>query len=485
MKKDMTRGHELRLIILFALPMMAANLLQQLYNTVDNIIVGNFAEAAAPGSFSAVGAVAPLTFFYLAFAMGASVGVNVICSQLYGARQEKRLAVAVDTALILLGVMGVGMMIIGFFLSPVLLTYVLRVNNANVYQYALLYLRIYCIGLPFQFVYNAIASALRSVGDSKASLIFLLISSLTNVVLDLGFIILFNWGVAGAAIATVISQLICVIVSYLYLRRRFPRRPGEQKFDGVICKGFVKTGIPIAIQQSFVSVGNIAMMRLVMYFVDINPAGISISDAFTAGNRIDGFFFVPIFGIQSALATFTGQNIAANRLDRVKRGYYMTLVVSFCVAAVLCLSLYFAASPVVKLFGIQGLAVEIGSEQVRFYATIFWIFAIYMTLGGVLQGAGDTLLQSFATMSALTIRIILAYLGVYVFSWYGYEATWKTLVFGWVSALIISNVRFYTGGWKKKVFARRSEGDAPSSPAESDSAVITAAGETAKSEQEV
>jgi putative MATE family efflux protein len=451
----MTVGPELKHIFLFALPIMAANLLQQLYNTADNIIVGKFAEAVAPGSFAAVGTVAPLTFLYLAFAMGLGVGASVVCSQLFGARKHEKLSQAVDTAMLLLGAIGIGVMMIGFVLSPILLRGVLSVTDEAVYNYALLYIRIYCIGLPFQFVYNAIASVLRGVGDSKASLLFLLVSSLVNVALDCWFIISFKWGVAGAAIATVISQVICVIVSYIYLRRKFPRQKDIKLFNIPLCKTIVKIGLPTAIQQSIVSFGNIAMMRLVHYFAATDTAGRAVVDAFTAGSRMDMFAFVPIIGFQSALASFAGQNLAAGREDRLKRGYYQTQAVSFACSVALCVGMYLAAEPILSLFGIGGAAMAIGVQQVRFYAKVFWIFALYMTLGGVLQGAGDTLLQSAATLSALLVRVVLAYLGVYAFGWFGYEATWETLAYGWIVALIITNARYYTGGWKKKVIARR------------------------------
>lgn len=457
LKKDMTKGREWKLIVLFALPIMAANLLQQLYNTADNIIVGNFAEATAPGSFAAVSTTASLAFLYLAFAMGLGVGVSVVCAQLFGAKQEHKLSLAVDTGMILLGALGIVVMIIGFVLTPVLLSRVLSVRDPEILRLATLYMRIYCIGLPFQFVYNSIASALRGVGDSKASLLFLLITSVTNILLDLWFIIGFGWGVAGAAIATVISQVLCVVISYIYLRRRFPFRRGETHLDGALCKTIVRVGLPTAIQQSIVSFGNVAMMRLVHYFSSIYPAGNAIVEAFGAGSRIDMFAFVPVMGFQSALASFTGQNIAAGKLERVKRGYYVTLATGLSITIAICFVLQFFAEPIIGLFGLSGEAVAIGAEQIRFYAKVFWIFSLYMLLGGVLQGAGDTLLQSAATLSALAVRVAVAYLGVYVFDWFGYEASWTTMMYGWIVALIITNVRFYTGGWKNKAVVRRTE----------------------------
>lgn len=455
----MTKGNEWKLIVLFALPIMAANLLQQLYNAADNIIVGNFAEAAFPGSFAAVSTSAPLAMLFLAFSMGLGTGSAVVCAQLFGARREKDLAVAVDTSMIMMGCVGVVMMILGQCVTPLLFRSVLRVKDPEILRLAISYMRIYCLGLPFQFLYNSMASALRGVGDSKASLLFLVITSVANVVLDLWFVIGFGWGVQGAAIATVISQAICATASYIYLRRKFPFRKGERHFDKELCLSVVKIGLPTAIQMSLVSAGNIMMMRLVHYFAATYSAGNAIVEAFGAGTRIDFFANVPIMGMQSALSSFTGQNIAAGRIDRVKRGYYMTLATGITLSVGLCLILYFFAAPILKIFGLADDAIIIGTEQIQFFAKIFWLFGLYQLVGGVLQGSGDTIAQSATTLMALLARVSIAYIGVYVFDWFGYEASWVTVAYGWTIALIIANIRFYTGGWKKKAIAKRAPED--------------------------
>ncbi|MDR0916921.1 MAG: MATE family efflux transporter [Oscillospiraceae bacterium] len=467
MKKDMTQGSEFRVILIFAIPIMLANLLQQAYNAADAIIVGRYAgrllsqtdEIAggllAQNSLGAVGAVAPLTFLFLAFAMGLGVGVSVVCAQLYGARQEHKLAAAFDTSILLMSGFGIVVTVAGWVLSPWLLHSVLSIEKSDpIYGLSLIYLQVYCLGLPFQFAYNAIASALRGVGDSAASLIFLAVTCSLNVVLDLWLVISFDWGVMGAAVATVISQVICVALAYWYLRRKFPLVRGGQHFDLALCKTTVKIGLPTSIQQSIVALGNVALTRLAIHFT---TPDLPVITAFAAGSKVDLFMFVPISGLQSALASFTGQNLAANRPDRVKRAYYRTAAAGLGISIALCILLYVFARPIIALFGVSGAAVTIGVEQVQYYAKVFWIFAIYMILGGVLQGAGDTLLQSAATLSALVTRVAVAYLGAFVFGWFGYEAAWVTLAVAWVVALIITNVRYYTGGWKKKVVAHRAE----------------------------
>jgi putative MATE family efflux protein len=450
-KKDMTSGVEWKLILSFTIPIMLTNLLQQFYNTVDGVVVGNFAQNSDL-ALSAVGTCAGMTMLFLAFAMGLSVGSGVVVSQYYGAQRYDDLAVVVDTSLILLTIFGVIISILGAILTPVLLVHVLRVPE-TILPMAQSYLRIYCVGLVFQFIYNCAAFILRAVGDSKASLYFLIISTALNVVLDTLFVVAFHWDVPGVAWATVFAQLGCAAASYAYLRRKFPFVKGGRHFDGGLCKIVLRVGLPTAVQQSIVSFGNIAMQRLV------NGFGEACMGAYTVGSQIMSFVFVPVVGFQSGLANFAGQNIGAGRFDRVKRGYHATMLMSLIVTVAFCIALKIFAEPIIGLFGLTDpLAVAMGVEQIQFLTWFFWFFALYMTLGGVLQGAGDTVLQSAATLSALIIRIVLGYAGVH-FGWFGYAAAWSTNPIGWAAAVLITNIRYFTGGWKKKVLVSR--GDAP------------------------
>ncbi|MDR0490379.1 MAG: MATE family efflux transporter, partial [Oscillospiraceae bacterium] len=314
MKKDMTTGKEWKLILLFTLPIMAGNLLQQLYNTVDGIIVGQF---VSEGAFSAVSTCQPLTFLFLAVAMGLSIGVGIVVSQYFGAGKHDKLPVAIDTALLLLGACGLVLTVAGLVIAPFMLRTVLSVPE-SILPLAVRYFRIYALGLSFQFIYNGIAAILRGLGDSKAILFFLLIATVLNTILDLIFVIVFGWSVTGAAIATVAAQVVCMSVSYIYMRRRFPYVKAGDHWDVGICKTMTRLGLPIAIQQGLVAFGNGSMQKLVNGFGGTVPGVIA---AFGAGIRMDSFIYVPILSFQSGLASFTGQNMGAGRLDRVKRGY--------------------------------------------------------------------------------------------------------------------------------------------------------------------
>jgi len=441
----MTHGKEWKLILLFTLPLMAGNLLQQLYNVIDGIIVGNFVSEAA---FASVATAAPLVFLYLALALGLSVGVNIVVSQYFGAGKNNMLSVAIDTALILLGIAGITLTVLGVFFSETLLRELLNVHE-EILPDAVRYMRIYSFGLFFTFMYNAVAAILRGFGDSKATLYFLLVATILSTVLTFLFVIVIRWGVAGAAFSTVLAQATCAIVSYIYLRKRFPYERTGSHWNASIAKTMVKLGAPIAIQMGVVSIGNGTMWRLVNGFESTTPG---IVAAYGAALRLDMLVFVPIMGFQSGLASFTGQNMGAGRLDRVKCGLYSSVGIAVFTTLILSAALYIFAEAFVGFFGLTDNALVLGIQVIRFMTLFFWMFAAYMTLGGLLQGAGDTIVMSVATLSAIIIRVAAGYAAVEL-DWLGYEAAWVTMPIGWICAFIITFTRYFTGGWRKKAIA--------------------------------
>ena len=445
MKRDMTTGKVWKQILFFSLPIMAGNLLQQFYNTVDSIIVGQFVSENA---FAGVSTCSALTFFYLGIAIGLSIGVGVVVSQYFGAGMHDELPMCIDTALILLGACGLLITIISLIITPFILRTFLSVPE-SVMPFALTYFQIYSLGFFFQFTYNSIAAILRGFGDSKAILVFLVIATVLNTILDIVFIVVFHWNVAGAAIATVAAQAVCVAVSYKYMRKRFPFIRSGRHWNRKIALTMAKLGSPVAIQQCLVAVGQGAMQKLVNGFEDTVPGVIA---AYGSAFRVDSFFYCLAQGFQSGLSGFTGQNIGAGRLDRIKRGLITTQIMSISTAIVLSLLLYTFAGQVVSLFGLAGDSWLIGIEVIRFLSLFFWAFSCYVTFGGLLQGAGDTIILSVTTLSSLAIRIVTGYSAVY-FGLLGYNAAWVTFPLGWVISIIILGARYFTGGWKKKAVA--------------------------------
>lgn len=330
MTKDLTRGTPWKLILQFALPIMAGNLLQQLYNTADTIIVGNFNGQQA---LSAVGACASLTVLFTALAIGFSIGAGVLISQYFGAAREQELRQYAATSIVLMLAMGLLMSLIGVVSARFLLERALGTPEALL-PLTLLYFRIYAAGLVFQFGYNIAAALLRALGDSKATLYFLLVSSILNVALDLAFVAGLGMGVAGAAIATVISQIASCVIGFAYMHRkytllRFSLR--ELRLDVKTAGRILHVGAPMAIQQSIVSCGFLFLQRLV------NLYGESMIASYTVASRMENILLIPILGVQNTMATFAGQNMGAQRPDRVAKGLGQGVLVSLSMTLVLCL----------------------------------------------------------------------------------------------------------------------------------------------------
>ena len=442
-KRDMTVGTEWKHILLFSLPIMAGNLLQQLYNTVDGIVVGNFVSQNA---LAATGSAGTLAFIFLAFAIGFGNGAGIMTAQLFGAQRYDDLKSAVSTALILLVGMGVFFSLFGCLGANLLLHGLMNVADGEVLRFAVRYFSIYALGLVFQFTYNAVTAILRSVGDSQATLYFLLVSSVLNLVLDLAFVILFHWGVAGAAIATVLSQLVCCLVSLFYMFKKYPIfrfGKGEFVFQGSKCRLCLRLGIPNTIQQSIVSFGNVFIQRLV------NSFGPSAMAAYTVGVRMEGYLFVPAVGLSVGMSTFTAQNTGAGRLDRVKRGSRAAVVITLIIAFTLELLSYIFAPQLSALFGVEGEAMGLSISYVRFLAFFFWMFAVYICYSGLFQGAGDVIFAMAGSLLSLAVRVIAAYTMVYAFG-VGFSAVWIAMPIGWIFCLSMAVWRYLSGGWKEK-----------------------------------
>ena len=446
MARDMTTGREGRHILAFALPIMGGLVLQQLYNTVDSVVVGQKLGDIALG---AVGTCSALTMFAVSFAVGLTNGSSVIFAQLFGAKQLDKLRRNLSTAFCLLAALGLAISILGFcFARPLLKA--LAAPDA-ILDMASGYFRIYCLGLVFQFVYNVAAGALRSVGDSKATLYFLCISSVVNIVLDLVFVIVFHWGVEGTAIATVIAQGVSALVSLFYMHRkyeffRFAR--GEFAFDPSCCGQILKLGVPTMVQMCIVSGGNVLIQRVV------NDLGTVALAANTAAARIENYMFIPVQSMNNGLATFTGQNVGAGKYDRVLGGRRQARYIIVPTALLISLLLWVFAKPLIGLFGVTGEALTLGIQHLRFIAPFFVIFALYMSTAGVLTGSGDVLAAACVTLSVLGVRVAATYIFNYGFH-LGFPSLYYANPIGWAFGFIVVWLRFRTGIWKTKAVVKR------------------------------
>ncbi len=446
---DMTVGTGWKHVARFSLPLMLGNLLQQLYNTVDGIVVGQFVSQSA---LSAVGNCASLTMVFLAISFGLANGSGIAISQLFGAKRTGEMRECASTALILLLGVGMAASVLGAVFSPWLIHGLMKVPAGEVMELSVTYFSIYAGGLIFQFAYNAIAAVLRAVGDSRATLYFLCITAVLNAGLDLLFVIVFHWGVAGAAAATVLSQAICTVFSVAYMMRRYPvfrYKKSEFVFNrqkGALC---LKLGVPTMLQQSVVAFGGVFMQRLVNYF------GNDLMAAFTVGNRVENYIFVPILALNSGMSTFTGQNMGAGRPDRARDCWKRIELLSLGITVVIACGAYAFATPISRLFGVKGESLTMAVEMIRFMSFFFCLFSLYLPTVGLLQGAGDAFYSMLCSFSTLGIRVASAYAMAFWFN-VGYKAVWYAVPVGWVVCVVMAWWRYFAGTWEKKAVVKTS-----------------------------
>lgn len=448
LKGSMTCGAEWKHLLLFALPLMGGQALQQLYNTVDGIIVGNFVGDIALG---AVGVCSPVTLLFTSIAVGMCTGVSVVAAQYFGAGKPDEMRRAASTSIIMLLVMGLIFSVVGVVFKRVFLADLLGVSDWYLDE-AATYFGIYAIGLIFQFAYNVFAALLRAVGDSKATLYFLLISSVTNLVLDLTFVIAFQWGVAGAAVATVISQGVSAVVACVYMMRKyevFRFRRGEFRWHTDAAKLTLRLAAPSTLQQVVMSCGCLALQRVVNHFGGIYAG---LMSGATAGQRVESFVSIPMFAFNTAMATFTGQNMGAGELERVKKGRRVCLLMGVAVSLAIAGIVLLLSTPLISLFGVSEEGLRYGVLYLWILCPGLFMFGLYLINNGVLQGSGDTAYTAFVLMTSFALRIVLAYTLAYHTS-LEYKAVWISQPIGWCINMILSWGRYFQGGWKKKVIA--------------------------------
>ena len=448
-RRDMTIGSEWKEILFFSLPIMAGQFLQQLYNTVDSIVVSSYGgptQQICDAMFAAVGSCTSLIFLFLAISIGLANGGGVLIAQLYGARRETELRRAASTLLITQGSLGALLAIAGSLGAQLLVVGLMRVTDEASRAYAIEYFAIYAVGLIFQYIYNAVAGILRAVGDSRASMYFLIVSAVLNTILDLWFVISFGWGVVGVAVATVLAQAVCAAFSIFYMFRRYPIfrfRRREFVFDTEKFRLCLRLGIPAIIQQAVISLGNVFIQRLVNSFGQVTMS------AFNAGNRMESYALIPIFGMNNAMASFTGQNVGAEKYDRVHRGWRSATLMSVCASLIISSLLYILAPDFALLFSLSGEALDQAVAYQRFTSYCIILFATYMPTSGLLQGAGDVIWTSVSSFSTLGIRVVASYVMAYALD-VGSAACWLNIPFGWGLGVLMSMPRYFSKAWMKK-----------------------------------
>ena len=379
---DMTEGNITRHIISFALPLLIGNVFQQLYNTVDTWVVGNYVSNEA---FSAVGTVGPIINMLIGFFMGLSSGAGVVISQYYGAKRYDEVHDTVHTAMVMTIIMGIAFTAIGLGMTP----FMLRLMNTpeNVMPESSAYLTIYFSGILGLMVYNIGAGILRAVGDSQRPFYFLVVCAVMNTALDLLFVLVFHMGVEGVALATVLSQCTSALLVVITLMRTdtcIKLRLKDLKINFAMLGKIFRVGIPAAIQMAITSFSNIFVQSYINYFGDNCMSG------WTAYAKIDQLLFLPMQSIALASTTFVGQNLGCNQVERARKGVSRALLIAIISTVILMVPVMAFASPVVAFFNSKAEVVEIGTMLLHWLSPFYVLCCFNQIYSGALRGAGNS-----------------------------------------------------------------------------------------------
>ena len=403
----MTEGSIWKSILLFSVPLILGNMLQQLYNTADSIIVGNFLGSNA---LAAVGSSGSPIFLLIGFSQGIAVGAGVVVSQFLGAKDREGAHTAVHTSLALSAILGAILTVCGIAVSRALLT---AMNTpAEVLEDAVLYMRLYFGGVLFSVVYNMAAGILNAAGNSKRSLLYLGAASITNIVLDLVLIAGCKMGVAGAAIATDISQLVSCVLSLRFLMRvedDYRVTAKEVRVHKKMAVRIIKVGLPTGIQNMVISFSNVLVQA------SVNSYGAAAMAGFAAYMKIDGFNILPVSSISMAATTFVGQNYGAGRLDRVKRSVWVTLAIGVIYTLCTGAALLAGQDAILHLFTADEAVVTYGKLAMRWFCPFYFLLSILHGLAGAVRGTGASippmvvLLVSLCLFRVVWIQFLLPF----------------------------------------------------------------------------
>lgn len=448
MNRDLTVGEPGKVLWRFCLPLFGSIIFQQLYNVADSFVVGKF---VGENALAAVGNSYEITLIFIAFAFGCNIGCSVIVSRLFGTREYGEMKTAVYTSLIATGVLCVVLMAFGILGCRWLLQ--LINTPEEVLADSMLYLDIYVWGLPFLFFYNVCTGIFSALGDSRTPFIFLAISSLSNIGVDILFVRGFGMEVDGVAWATFLCQGVSCVLAVIFVLRRLAGIPVEKKaafFSWRMLGRIAVIAVPSILQQSFISVGNIVLQGV------INGFGPSVMAGYSAAVKLNNLVITSLTTLGNGISNFTSQNIGAGKLYRVKQGFRagVKIVWLVCIPFVL---VYFAAGRyLVYIFmqDITGTAIDTGVEFLRILSPFYFVISIKLVADGILRGAGLMGRFMASTFTDLILRVALAFALSVPFGSTGIWCAWPV---GWTLGVILS-VLFYRGGpWKNAAIPENSQ----------------------------
>ena len=439
---NMTQGNPTKLLLSFSLPLLLGNVLQQMYNMVDSMVVGNFA-ARPTQALAAVGASFPVIFLVTSLLMGIGQGATIIVSQFYGAGDRAGVKRTLDTTYIFLLVVSIPVTLLGLAVSRPILE-LLRVPPDTM-EDAVTYLRIIFLGLFASFGYNINSGLMQGLGDSRRPLYFLAIATVINIVLDLLFVIVFRWDVMGVALATIIAQGISFFVGFVHILRNkdiadFSLR--GIRFDWGIMRRAIRLGLPGGLTNMQFSLAIMLMTGL------INSYGSTFMAGFSGASRIDTFAFMPLMSFTSAITTYVGQNVGARRLDRVKDGVRSVVRMALITSVGISVLLLPLSGSLMRLFNPDVEVIQAGVAYLVRLLPFYSLLAIMFMLNGAMRGAGQVMVPMISSIISLwLVRVPAAYLLAHYF---GRNNLFFCFVAGWAVGLVITGSYYLSGRWMRR-----------------------------------
>lgn len=441
---DMTNGNPTKLLIRFAIPMLIGNLFQQIYNMADAIIVGKFGGENGPNALAAVGSVSSLNFLVVSLTMGLAVGIGVVISQYFGAKDYENVKRSFATGTYMILIVSLIMGALGFIFSREFLE--LLNTPSAIIDDADIYFKICCLGIVGNAGYNGMAAVMRALGDSITPLRFLVIACIVNIVLDLIFVIVFHMGVPGVAIATIISQAVSAIgcITYALKKVELLRIPIKEFVPNkTIVKKCITLGLPAAFQNSLVALSTIVIQRVT------NNYGETVVAASTAAARLEQLVLQPGMSLGLAVSNYTGQNIGAGRIDRAKQGFWAATKIITIFSLIMTPLVYFGGGWIMKLFTDEPLVSEIGLEAIRVTSLFYIPVGMIYVSRNLLSGSGDMKIPMIMGLSEVLCRVVFANILTTIPA-IGFMGIWWASGLNWFITGSIGCIRYATGKWKYK-----------------------------------
>lgn len=447
--QDMTTGKPMVKLIQFSMPLLIGNLAQQLYNTVDSIVVGKYIGDTA---LAAVGTAGPILNLLIVLFLGVSTGASIMASQYFGAKERESLSRVVGSTIVLTVGSGLLMTAVGFFATPFLIG--LIAPPADVAAGAVTYLKIIFLGMVGGGAYNILSGVLRGIGDSFWPLVYLIIACVLNIVLDILFVARFKMGIAGVAWATIIAQSISGVLCLIRLARMKDLLDLNRRTltpDGPITRRLCLLGLPAGVTQALFSMSAIVVQGLT------NSLGTAVIAANVAIMRVDGFAMMPNFTFGTASTTFVGQNIGARRIDRVRQGVKDLNRLALLTAGVLVACILLFGHGLIGMFTDTEDVITIGIHGLRWLALGYIAFAVSQVLQGAMRGAGETMVPMWISIiCTIVVRLPLAYLLAWLTRSEAWpkgnpEALFASLLISWLLGMAMTVFAYKRGAWKRRL----------------------------------